>query len=72
MPHGKTPIDWHATFHLGDKGLARAALSTMLSWQPENVILSHGRCIYGNGTAFLEESFGWLAPKSYGTGKHRT
>jgi hypothetical protein len=59
-PHGKTPIDWRATFHLGDKALAREALQTMLAWEPENIILSHGRCIRGEGRAFLTESFSWL------------
>jgi hypothetical protein len=59
-PHGKTPIDWRMTFHLGDKESARKALRTMLAWEPENIILSHGRCIYGNATAFLAESFFWL------------
>lgn len=59
-PEGKTPIDWRFTFRLGDRTLARAGLEKMLSWQPENIILSHGRCIFGNGTAFLAKSFSWL------------
>jgi len=54
--------DLHFDGELGDKEKARAALRTMLAWQPENIILSHGRCIFGNGAAFLEKSFSWLAP----------
>lgn len=59
-PHGKTPIDWRVTFHPGDWKKARAALETMLGWEPENIILSHGRCIFGGGTMFLENAFSWL------------
>jgi hypothetical protein len=62
-PHGKTPIDWRLTFHLGDKELARRALEEMLAWQPENIILSHGRCLFGGGTPFLADSFRWLLPR---------
>jgi hypothetical protein len=59
-PKGRTPIDWRLTFRLGDRKQARSGLERMLSWKPENIILSHGRCIFGNGTAFLAESFSWL------------
>jgi hypothetical protein len=59
-PHGKTPVDWRVTFRLGDKEKARAALETMLGWEPENIIVSHGNCIMGGGTKFLENSFSWL------------
>jgi hypothetical protein len=38
----------------------RKALKTMLDWQPRNIVPSHGRCIFGYGTEFLNESFSWL------------
>ncbi len=60
-PNGRTPIDWRLTFRFGERDQARAALQTMLDWRPENIILSHGRCIFGDGTAFLAESFSWLS-----------
>ncbi len=60
-PNGRTPIDWRASFRFGDRNQARTALQTMLDWQPENIILSHGQCIFGGGTTFLAESFSWLS-----------
>jgi len=58
-PNGKTPVDWRMSFVLGKKQ-ARAALKTMLAWQPENIIIAHGQCIFGNATEFLRRSFAWL------------
>jgi len=59
-PNGKMPIDWRVSFLFGDKSKARKSLDTMLSWAPENIILSHGECVFGNGTEFLRSSFSWL------------
>ena len=59
-PHGKTPVDWRLTFILGGKQKARASLARMLEWNPDNIILSHGKCIFGNGRDFLKSSFDWL------------
>ena len=58
-PNGKTPIDWRASFVFGKKK-ARAALDKMLQWQPANIVISHGECVFGNGKEFLERSFSWL------------
>lgn len=58
-PNGKTPVDWRLSFMFGKKR-ARAALHTMLAWQPDNIIIAHGKCIFGNGTDFLRRSFAWL------------
>lgn len=63
-PKGRTPIDWRLSFRLGSRVQARAALSTMLGWQPQNIILSHGQCIIGNGSEFLADSFSWLSESS--------
>ncbi len=60
-PEGRTPIDWRVSFRFGDRDRARAALQILLDWRPENIILSHGRCIFGGGTAFLAKSFAWLS-----------
>lgn len=35
----------------------RAAVDKMLSWQPERIILSHGRCFDTNGSAVLRRVF---------------
>jgi hypothetical protein len=38
---------------------SRAALEKLLSWQPEGIILSHGRCFESNGSATLRRLLGW-------------
>ncbi len=57
-PNGRTPLDWRLTF--SDRKTARACLNKMISWQPQNIIVSHGKCVFGGGTEFLERSFSWL------------
>lgn len=59
-PEGKTPIDWRFTFRFGSKNRARKSLAIMLGWKPENIILSHGVCVFRGGTEFLKSSFSWL------------
>ncbi|MGY6277272.1 DUF4336 domain-containing protein [Methylomonas sp. MgM2] len=58
-PNGKTPVDWRLSFMFGKKR-AREALAIMLAWEPENIVIAHGMCIFGNGTEFLDRSFSWL------------
>ncbi|SFC92218.1 DUF4336 domain-containing protein [Pseudoalteromonas denitrificans] len=58
-PHGKTPLDWRMSFIFGKKA-AKKSFETMLQWQPEHIIISHGKCIIGNGTEFLKSSFSWV------------
>jgi hypothetical protein len=41
------------------KRKTRAAVQKILSWQPERIILSHGRWFDSNGSAILERLFGW-------------
>jgi hypothetical protein len=38
----------------------RAALQTMIGWQPERIIIAHGRWYPKNGTAELQRAFRWL------------
>ena len=56
---GATPRDLRLTYrrHLPE---LRAAVLTMLSWQPERIVLSHGRCYTANGAEKLRCAFGWL------------
>ena len=58
-PNGKTPIDWKLSFVFGKKE-AMKSLSILMNWQPENIILSHGECIFGDGLKFLKKSFSWV------------
>jgi hypothetical protein len=58
-PDGRTPVDWRFTFRFG-RATAQQCLERMLSWEPERIIISHGRCIEREGGAFLRHSFRWL------------
>lgn len=58
-PDGKTPIDLRLSF-FGQKAQARECYDRMLSWQPEKIILAHGRWYDSNGTEELKRAFKWL------------
>lgn len=60
-PDGKAPWDLRMTF-LGRKQQARASLARMLAWQPERILLAHGRWYPEHGTAELRRAFRWLGP----------
>ena len=57
-PHGQMPIDLRMTFR-GHKDGVRRAVETMLAWQPERIILSHGRCIDRSAADALRYAFRW-------------
>ena len=58
-PQGKMPLDWRLSFIFGKKQ-ARESLSVLIGWQPDNIVISHGECIWNNGEEFLKKSFSWL------------
>ncbi len=58
-PDGKTPFDLRLTF-LGRKDLARQGFKQMLAWEPDKIILAHGRWYDRNGMAELRRAFRWL------------
>ena len=58
-PNGKTPADWRLSFIFG-KREAKNSLSILVEWKPENIVVSHGECIFGNGLEFLKRSFSWV------------
>ncbi|NEO26286.1 MAG: DUF4336 domain-containing protein [Kamptonema sp. SIO4C4] len=58
-PDGKMPLDLRSTFW-GNKAQARACAQHLIAWQPEKVILSHGRWYPEKGTAELKRAFRWL------------
>ncbi len=58
-PNGKTPVDWRFSFVFGKKE-AKISLASLLEWEPENIIVSHGECIFGDGLEFLKKSFSWV------------
>ncbi|MFC5438278.1 DUF4336 domain-containing protein [Rhodanobacter umsongensis] len=58
-PDGKAPLDMRLTY-VGHKEAARACLARMLAWQPQRVIMAHGRCYLDNAAAELDRAFRWL------------
>lgn len=58
-PDGKAPLDLRLTFW-GQKEPARQSLHRMLQWEPEKIILAHGRWYETDGTAELRRAFRWL------------
>ncbi len=57
-PDGKAPVDLRSTF-LRHRDSVRSAVQTMLEWQPERVILAHGRWYPDNAIAELKRAFRW-------------
>jgi hypothetical protein len=56
-PDGQMPRDMRLTFRRAE---LRAAVETMISWQPERIILAHGRWYPTGGTRELRRAFRWL------------
>jgi hypothetical protein len=58
-PDGRAPIDMRLSFWRHRAAVRRAA-ETMLAWNPERIILAHGRWYERNGTAELRRAFRWV------------
>ena len=58
-PDGKLPIDLQLSYW-GRHASLRKAVEIMLCWEPEKIILSHGRWYEANGTAELKRAFRWV------------
>jgi len=58
-PDGKAPLDMRLGFFKGKTDL-RGAVQKMIDWQPERVILSHGRWYQRDGVAELRRAFRWV------------
>lgn len=58
-PDGKAPLDLRMTFW-GQKQQARSCLKRVLQWNPQKIVLAHGRWYADNGTAELRRAFRWL------------
>lgn len=57
-PFGMAPLDWRLSFV--HRKPARAALERVLAWDPQQVVMAHGRCAHDNGRAFVRRCFRWL------------
>ncbi|MGH6770711.1 MAG: DUF4336 domain-containing protein [Xanthobacteraceae bacterium] len=62
-PHGSMPRDMRLTFRKHRKEL-RTAIETMIAWNPERVILAHGRWYQTGGAQELRRAFRWLLEDS--------
>jgi hypothetical protein len=58
-PHGGLPRDLRLNFTWRHKRELRAAVKTMLAWNPERVIFAHGRWHERNGAAELRRALRW-------------
>ena len=58
-PDGQMPRDMRLTFAKHRPQL-KAAVETMIGWNPERIIIAHGRWYEANGAAELRRAFRWL------------
>ncbi|MGA7811082.1 DUF4336 domain-containing protein [Bradyrhizobium sp.] len=58
-PDGKAPIDMGLTF-FGHRGELRNAVTKMLAWKPDRIILAHGRWYDRDGEHELKRAFRWV------------
>lgn len=57
-PHPGAPREWRASFL--NRRKARAALTRILAWPIERVLIAHGDPVTTDGAAFVRRAFGWL------------
>lgn len=55
-PNARTPIDMQLS-PLRQRKAVRAAVERMIAWNPERVIMAHGRWYDGNAVAELRRAF---------------
>jgi hypothetical protein len=60
-PDGRMPRDMRLTFSRQRPQL-KAAIEKMIAWNPERIIIAHGRWYDRNGAAELKRAFRWLHP----------
>ncbi|WP_299860493.1 DUF4336 domain-containing protein [uncultured Hoeflea sp.] len=58
-PDGSMPRDLRLTYRK-QKPQLKAAVQTMIGWDPERIILAHGRWYQRDGAAELQRAFRWL------------
>ncbi|MGH6956398.1 MAG: hypothetical protein ACREEW_07000 [Caulobacteraceae bacterium] len=58
-PHGGMPRDMRLSYSPKKRAL-KAAVETMIGWDPERILLAHGRWYETDGAAELRRAFAWL------------
>ena len=59
-PDGKAPIDMRLTF-MRHRRTVKAAVHRMMAWEPQRIVMAHGRCYETNAAAELRRAFRWAA-----------
>jgi hypothetical protein len=57
-PDGKAPFDMQTTFWRHRAAIRKAA-QKMIDWNPERIVIAHGRWYKANGAAELRRAFRW-------------
>lgn len=52
------PRDWRMT--VTDRKAARAAARKILDWEPQRILIAHGRCVTQDAMGHLRNAFRWL------------
>jgi hypothetical protein len=58
-PHGSMPRDMRVSFSKNRAEL-KAAVEQLIRWNPERIVLAHGRWYERDGSAELRRAFGWV------------
>lgn len=58
-PKGKMPLDWRLSF-LRQKPMAREHLKRVMAWNPDRIVMAHGKIVESEASEFLTRSFHWL------------
>jgi len=58
-PDGKAPVDMRLSFRRRREQVRHAA-ERMLAWNPERIVLAHGRWYERDGSAELRRAFRWV------------
>ena len=66
-PHPSAPSDWRSSFV--NREAARTALSRVLAWPIERVVIAHGGVSTTGGAAFVGRAFAWLLKRDRGAEK---
>lgn len=61
-PHGGTPRDLRLGF-LANRAEVGTAVSRILDWQPQRIVLAHGKLIDADAPAALQAGLGWALPR---------
>ena len=56
--NGSTPREWRASFLR--RGPARAAREKLLSWNPERLLIAHGKCAPAGAKDIIADALSWI------------